>query len=220
MRRLASTLVPVAVVLVVAASALALDTVRSTVASGYTFWGSLTCGSTSSDTVSLGRGAFGTEVVRPQLGRAIYDDAYGDRIGTLTEVTPFRRDGRGYVRFSVTGGETLCDPNAYLDEGYPEEVPYRIAYSYSIPRSRMQFCGNLAWFYTRTDINANGYVATCRKARRVARSWARRSNAVCHLGRCPTIVASGYTCRYSTGSYTLHVKCRRGRAIVRWSWGD
>ena len=205
--------------LVAASPALGLRTVRSALEDGaLSLEDTIGCGVPATDQIFLARRVSHITVHRPRVGAAIYRESDRARIGTVSSVSVIRHAGGGQsVRFVATGGFALCDPSA---QGFAVDVLdpwFGIRYRYRLLKETMQDCGEFELYRDTGLIQANGYVATCRKARRVGRAWKRHA-ALCHLDRCPTIITGGYTCHHRRALDTLYVTCRRGQAILRF-WG-
>lgn len=199
-------------------SATALKTTFTETDAGKLFFLELSCGVTTSETVFLGRRVSRIRVERPQVGHVV-DNELGEPIGTISGVKIVRRGSRRSVRFSVIGSGELCASPDVTDP-FAEDVRYRVRYRYRIPKRRFQDCGSIAWDYTRTDIRANGYVKTCRKARKVARVWRQNWSGSGFPFETHTRQSVGYTCRFSSGGLIHRVSCRKGRGVIRWSWAD
>ena len=205
--------------LVAASPALGLRTVRSAFADGpLLFEDTIGCGVPATDQIFLARRVSHINVHRPQVGAAIYRESDRAKIGTISSVSVIRHAGGGTsVRFVATGALALCDPSAH---GFAVPVVdpwFGIRFRYRLLKETMQDCGEFELYRDTGLIQANGYVVTCLKARRVGRGWKRHAS-LCHLGRCPTIITGGYTCQHRRRLNTLFVKCRRGQAILRF-WG-
>jgi hypothetical protein len=178
----------------------------------------------ATDQIFLARRVWHINVHHPKVGAAIFRESDRARIGTITSVTVIQHAGGGKsVRFVATGGFALCEPSA---QGFAVDVLdpwFGIRFRYRLLKRQMQTCeAALPWFHRDTveEVRANGYVITCRKARRVALTWKRSAQAACRPGYCPTISAGGYACRDRIHLGAVEVSCRRGRAIIRWHWLD
>ena len=177
----------------------------------------------------------------PALGSTLSNE-FDDPIATVTAVRRIHaRYGGVGIRWELTASHFLCDPEyvAWLqnehagdDDGNgietgwaTESRRFTVSYSVPVPRSRLQACGRVRMLYTRTTVESNGYVSTCRAGRAVARAWSRYQEA--DNGIHPqvkftsAVTIRGYRCAApSSDEYSLRMNCRKGRARVHWEWGD
>lgn len=133
------------------------------------------------------------------------------------------RDANGDlgIRWTLKGAYEACtDPASQ----------HRIDWSFGIliKKAKVEFsdCGTVrAVNGTRAFVEANGYTPTCRKARSVASAWSRYQNA--DNGIHPMLKFSrpsrirGFRCsgaKLGGLDSPSRVKCRRGRARVKWWW--
>ena len=80
-------------------------------------------------------------------------------------------------------------------------------------------CGHVSAGYTSAKVTSEG--VRCRKARRVVRTWFRRSDSYCdNYGRCEPAYIEGFRCVKGGSGYTVALRCRDGSRRIKATWGD
>ena len=175
------------------------------------------CGEGYSQTFPGPKG-FNQTVLAPKIGDPIVDKS-GKILGTVSSVVG-SSDSDGFLSLRIDALAVSCAAGqSGTSLGTAKGIEARVSYTVRVSKRTLQFCGDIPWLGTRTDIEANAYVSSCRKARLVAKGWLKRF--VCTKKRCPSITRTGgYKCRIRFTRTQAHVRCTRGRAVVAWSWRD
>ena len=80
-------------------------------------------------------------------------------------------------------------------------------------------CGHVSVGYTSATVKSDG--VRCRKARRMVRTWVRRSDDYCdNYGNCDPMYIRGFRCVKGGTRYTVALRCRYGGKRVKAVWGD
>jgi hypothetical protein len=132
------------------------------------------------------------------------------------------REGDLGIQWTLRGAYEACD-----DPAPPHFIEWSFGIQIKAPKSAVSECGEVRMLnFTRAQVSANGYTPTCGRARSIALAWSRYQ--IADNGINPMIKFSsptrirGYRCSGARPLYesSVQVPCRRGRARVRWEWGD
>jgi hypothetical protein len=131
-------------------------------------------------------------------------------------------DGDLGIQWTLRGAYDACD-----DPAGQHFIDWSFGIRVRTPKIALSECGKVRMLnFTRAQVLANGYTPTCRSARSVASAWSRyqtTSTGVHPMRKFSTPSRiRGYRCSGARPvyEYSVQVRCRRGRARVRWEWGD